>query len=173
MTKCRIPKSSIHVMPSSRSRAAPFVARTSTSSTSWPSAARFFRVLPKSLALTICRNACPWPKPAGHYHQLQVREPEKCIDAMGMESHVSVKHAESLMDRAKQMMLSENDSPHVLREMIYVCRPDGILYDTRGLQWIDRQVAFRHGNEQRAHLQNGSDRCEAMDGRPSTPDRRR
>lgn len=46
---------------------------------------------------------------------------------MGMESHVSVKHADSLMDRAKQMMLSENDSPHVLREMIYVCRPDGIL----------------------------------------------
>jgi len=53
--------------------------------------------------------------------------PEKCIDAVGMESHVSVKHPDSLMDRAKQMMLSENDRPHVLREMIYVCRPGGIL----------------------------------------------
>lgn len=55
------------------------------------------------------------------------RGPEKCIDAVGMESHVSVNHPDSLMDRAKQMMLSENDRPHVLREMIYVCRPGGIL----------------------------------------------
>jgi threonine dehydrogenase-like Zn-dependent dehydrogenase len=53
--------------------------------------------------------------------------PEKCIDAVGMESHVSVKHPDSLLDRAKQMMMSENDRPHVLREMIYVCRPGGIL----------------------------------------------
>ncbi|MFN3502645.1 MAG: zinc-dependent alcohol dehydrogenase, partial [Allorhizobium sp.] len=53
--------------------------------------------------------------------------PEKCIDAVGMESHVSVSHPDSLMDRAKQMMLMENDRPHVLREMIYVCRPGGII----------------------------------------------
>jgi len=53
--------------------------------------------------------------------------PEKCIDAVGMESHVSMSHPDSLMDRAKQMMMLENDRPHVLREMIYVCRPGGII----------------------------------------------
>lgn len=53
--------------------------------------------------------------------------PEKCIDAVGMESHVSMSHPDTLMDRAKQMMLMENDRPHVLREMIYVCRPGGII----------------------------------------------
>lgn len=53
--------------------------------------------------------------------------PEKCIDAVGMESHVSISHPDSLMDRAKQMMLMENDRPHVLREIIYVCRPSGII----------------------------------------------
>jgi threonine dehydrogenase-like Zn-dependent dehydrogenase len=46
--------------------------------------------------------------------------PEKCIDAVGMESHVSMSHPE-------QMMLMENDRPHVLREIIYVCRPGGII----------------------------------------------
>ncbi|TIL55228.1 MAG: glutathione-dependent formaldehyde dehydrogenase, partial [Mesorhizobium sp.] len=30
-------------------------------------------------------------------------------------------------DRAKQMMLMESDRPHVLREMIYVCRPAGVI----------------------------------------------
>jgi threonine dehydrogenase-like Zn-dependent dehydrogenase len=53
--------------------------------------------------------------------------PEKCIDATGMESHVSLAHPDSLYDRAKQMMMLENDRPHVLREMIYVCRPAGVL----------------------------------------------
>lgn len=51
----------------------------------------------------------------------------KCIDAVGMESHVTPSQPDTLMDRAKQMMLMENDRPHVLREMIYVCRPGGIL----------------------------------------------
>lgn len=53
--------------------------------------------------------------------------PEKCIDAVGLESHVSVGQPETLLDRAKQMMMLENDRPHVLREMIYVCRPGGII----------------------------------------------
>ena len=53
--------------------------------------------------------------------------PEKCIDAVGMESHVSPSQPDTLLDRAKQMMLLENDRPHVLREMIYVCRPGGTL----------------------------------------------
>jgi threonine dehydrogenase-like Zn-dependent dehydrogenase len=53
--------------------------------------------------------------------------PEKCIDATGMESHVSLAQPDTLYDRAKQMVLMENDRPHVLREMIYVCRPAGVL----------------------------------------------
>lgn len=53
--------------------------------------------------------------------------PEKCIDCIGMESHVSLAQPDSVYDRAKQMFLLENDRPHALREMIYVCRPAGII----------------------------------------------
>lgn len=53
--------------------------------------------------------------------------PEKCIDAVGLESHVSFGQPDTLYDRAKQMLLAESDRPHVLREMIYVCRPAGTL----------------------------------------------
>jgi threonine dehydrogenase-like Zn-dependent dehydrogenase len=52
--------------------------------------------------------------------------PEKCIDAVGMEAHVS-STLDSVMDRAKQAMMMETDRPHVLREMMYVCRPAGTL----------------------------------------------
>lgn len=55
------------------------------------------------------------------------RGPQRCIDAIGTESHVSLSHPDSLYDRAKQMILLENDRPHALREMIYVCRPGGTL----------------------------------------------
>jgi threonine dehydrogenase-like Zn-dependent dehydrogenase len=53
--------------------------------------------------------------------------PDKCIDAVGTEAHVSFSHPDTFIDRAKQMMSIENDRPHVLREMAYVCRPAGIL----------------------------------------------
>jgi threonine dehydrogenase-like Zn-dependent dehydrogenase len=53
--------------------------------------------------------------------------PEKCIDAVGLEAHVSMGQPDTLLDRAKQAMMLENDRPHVLREMIYVCRPGGII----------------------------------------------
>lgn len=53
--------------------------------------------------------------------------PEKCIDSVGTESHVSLGQPDTLYDRAKQALLLENDRPHVLREMIYVCRPAGII----------------------------------------------
>lgn len=52
--------------------------------------------------------------------------PEKCIDAVGMESHAT-RSIDGLYDRAKQAVMLESDRPHVLREMIYVCRPAGIL----------------------------------------------
>jgi threonine dehydrogenase-like Zn-dependent dehydrogenase len=53
--------------------------------------------------------------------------PEKCIDAVGMESHVSFAQPDTIIDRFKQMNMLESDRPHVLREMIYVCRPGGVL----------------------------------------------
>ena len=53
--------------------------------------------------------------------------PEKCIDATGMESHVTPSLPDTLYDRAKQMIGLETDRPHVLREIIYVCQPAGVI----------------------------------------------
>jgi len=52
--------------------------------------------------------------------------PEKCIDAVGMESHAT-RSFDSVYDRVKQAVMMESDRPHVLREMMYVCRPAGTL----------------------------------------------
>ncbi|RYD26542.1 MAG: glutathione-dependent formaldehyde dehydrogenase, partial [Verrucomicrobiaceae bacterium] len=52
--------------------------------------------------------------------------PEKCIDAVGMEAHATAT-LDSMYDRVKQAVMLESDRPHVLREMIYVCRPAGTL----------------------------------------------
>jgi threonine dehydrogenase-like Zn-dependent dehydrogenase len=57
----------------------------------------------------------------------QGKGPDKCIDAVGLEAHVGMKHLDSFYDRAKQTLMMESDRPHVLREMIYVCRPAGVL----------------------------------------------
>jgi len=56
----------------------------------------------------------------------QGRGPEKCIDSVGLEAHAT-RSIDSLLDRAKQAVMLETDRPHVLREMIYACRPAGIL----------------------------------------------
>ena len=53
--------------------------------------------------------------------------PQKCIDATGLELHVTMAQPDTLLDRAKQMFMMESDRPHVLREIIYVCRPGGII----------------------------------------------
>ena len=52
--------------------------------------------------------------------------PEKCIDAVGMEAHAA-RSLDSMVDRAKQAVMLGTDRPHVLREMMYVCRPAGVL----------------------------------------------
>ncbi|MGR0184897.1 zinc-dependent alcohol dehydrogenase [Azospirillum aestuarii] len=52
--------------------------------------------------------------------------PEKCIDAVGMEAHATAT-LDSMYDRAKQALMLESDRAHVLREMMYVCRPAGTL----------------------------------------------
>ena len=54
------------------------------------------------------------------------RGPDACIDAVGLEAH-SPSTLEHAYDRVKQAVMLESDRPHVLREMIYVCRPAGIL----------------------------------------------
>jgi threonine dehydrogenase-like Zn-dependent dehydrogenase len=56
----------------------------------------------------------------------QGKGPEKCIDAVGMEAHVT-RSLDGIYDRVKQAVMLETDRPHVLREMIYVCRPAGVL----------------------------------------------
>ena len=57
----------------------------------------------------------------------QGQGPEKCIDAVGTESHVSFRQPDTIVDRFMQMNMMESDRPHVLREMIYVCQPGGVL----------------------------------------------
>lgn len=52
--------------------------------------------------------------------------PEKCIDAVGLEAHAT-RSLDSIYDRVKQSLMLESDRPHVLREMIYVCRPGGTI----------------------------------------------
>jgi threonine dehydrogenase-like Zn-dependent dehydrogenase len=56
----------------------------------------------------------------------QGKGPEKCIDAVGLESHVT-RSLDGIYDRLKQAVMLETDRPHVLREMMYVCRPAGTL----------------------------------------------
>ncbi|TDY21847.1 threonine dehydrogenase-like Zn-dependent dehydrogenase [Paraburkholderia sp. BL6665CI2N2] len=56
----------------------------------------------------------------------QGKGPEKCIDAVGMESHAT-RSFDAVYDRVKQAVMLETDRPHVLREMIYVCRSAGTL----------------------------------------------
>ena len=56
----------------------------------------------------------------------QGKGPEKCIDSVGMEAHAT-RSLDSIYDRAKQAVMLESDRAHVLREMIYVCRPAGVL----------------------------------------------
>ncbi|KAA6120768.1 zinc-dependent alcohol dehydrogenase [Cupriavidus cauae] len=56
----------------------------------------------------------------------QGKGPDKCIDAVGLEAHAT-RSLDSIYDRVKQAVMLETDRPHVLREMIYVCRPGGIV----------------------------------------------
>ena len=52
--------------------------------------------------------------------------PEKCIDSVGMEAN-STSSIDAIYDKVKQTLMLETDRVHVLREMIYVCRPAGII----------------------------------------------
>ncbi len=52
--------------------------------------------------------------------------PDKCIDAVGLEAHATAS-VDSMYDRVKQSLMMETDRPHVLRQMIFACRPAGVL----------------------------------------------
>lgn len=52
--------------------------------------------------------------------------PDKCIDAVGLEAHATAS-LDSIYDRVKQALMLETDRAHVLRQMIFACRPAGIL----------------------------------------------
>jgi threonine dehydrogenase-like Zn-dependent dehydrogenase len=52
--------------------------------------------------------------------------PEKCIDAVSMEAHAGGS-IDAVYDKIKQSLMLETDRPHVIREMMYVCRPAGTL----------------------------------------------
>jgi threonine dehydrogenase-like Zn-dependent dehydrogenase len=101
--------------------------------------------------------------------------PEKCIDAVGMESHAT-RSFDAMYDRVKQAVMLESDRPHVLREMIYVCRPAGILSVPGVYGGLIDKIPFWGFDEQGADLENGPDACEPMDRRftasnPGGPDR--
>jgi threonine dehydrogenase-like Zn-dependent dehydrogenase len=88
--------------------------------------------------------------------------PEKCIDAIGMEAHVTPSQPDTIYDRTKQMLGAETDRPHVLREMIYVCRPAGVL-SIPGVWRVRGQGPDGSGDEQGADHQNWSDTRQPLD----------
>ena len=53
------------------------------------------------------------------------RGPDACIDAVGMEAHVS--GVVGAYDRVKQAMMLESDRPQVLREVMMCCRNGGTI----------------------------------------------
>lgn len=64
------------------------------------------------------------------YHKLMEmthgRGPDRCIDAVGTESHVGGS-IDSWVDRAKEATFMGTDRPHVLREAIFCCRKGGTI----------------------------------------------
>ena len=54
------------------------------------------------------------------------RGPDRCIDAVGTESHVGA-GIDTLMDKVKTAVKLETDRPHVLREAIFCCRKGGTI----------------------------------------------
>ncbi len=89
--------------------------------------------------------------------------PDKCIDATGLEAHVTLAQPDTVYDRTKQMMMLESDRAHVLREMIYVCRPAGTISIPGVYSGFVDKMPMGIADEQGPHLPHGSDACEALD----------
>ena len=95
--------------------------------------------------------------------------PEKCIDAVGMEAHAT-RSLDSMVDRAKQTVMLETDRPHVLREMIYVCRPAGTLSIPGVYGGLIDKVPFGAADEQGPDGPHRPDPREPLDRRPAAAD---
>ena len=54
------------------------------------------------------------------------RGPDKCIDAVGLEATHGAGHINTF-DKFKQMVRSETDRPHALRQAIVACRSGGVV----------------------------------------------
>jgi threonine dehydrogenase-like Zn-dependent dehydrogenase len=52
--------------------------------------------------------------------------PDKCIDAVGAESHATASF-DAVLDKAKAAVMLGTDRPHALRAAIMACRPGGIV----------------------------------------------
>ncbi|HEY0786567.1 MAG TPA: zinc-dependent alcohol dehydrogenase [Acidobacteriaceae bacterium] len=55
------------------------------------------------------------------------RGPDRCIDAVGTESHVGTYSLDTLLDKVKTAVMLETDRPHVLRSAIMACRKGGTI----------------------------------------------
>ncbi len=74
--------------------------------------------------------------------------PQKCIDCVGVEAHISPSMPDTVLDRAKQMVGLETDRPHVFREMVYLLPPGRIAVDPGGLSRLRRHDPVGHADEQ-------------------------
>lgn len=54
------------------------------------------------------------------------RGPDRCIEAVGTEAHVGGS-LDSVMDKAKTLLMLGTDRPHALREALYCCRKGGTV----------------------------------------------
>ena len=63
---------------------------------------------------------------SGSTISLTARVRKSASTAVGMEAHATAT-LDSAIDKAKQAVMVATDRPHVLREMMYVCRPAGTL----------------------------------------------
>jgi threonine dehydrogenase-like Zn-dependent dehydrogenase len=88
--------------------------------------------------------------------------PEKCIDAVGMEAHAGGS-VDAVYDKVKQSLMLETDRPHVIREMMYVCRPAGTLSITGRVRGNARQDPVWRGHEQGADHSHGANPRQSLD----------
>ncbi|SAK95928.1 alcohol dehydrogenase [Caballeronia arationis] len=87
--------------------------------------------------------------------------PEKCIDAVGMESHAT-RSIDSIYDRAKQAVMLETDRPHVLRDDL--CVPSCRHAVGAGCLWrTHRQDSIRRIDEQGTDLAQGANARQPLD----------
>ena len=92
--------------------------------------------------------------------------PEKCIDAVGMEAHATG-DARRMYDRVKQAVMLETDRPHVLREMMYVCRPAGMLSVPGVYGGLIDKIPFGMAMNKGLTIRTGPDPREPLDRRPA------